>query len=296
MEGGENTNKLTRSIRLITTSLTRLLSNRFFSVGFSLYIGLILICITGSIITPSSLKLVGAARPVSPPSSEHPLGTDVLGRDILALLYEAIINSSRIGLIVATIGTLLGSFIGFISGFYGRAIDYILRMNIDVFLSIPSLLFLVLISALVRVVTIEMMALLIAAFAWPWPARQVRAQVLSLKERDFVYLSQLSGEGKLELVVRELLPHMIPWMAANFVNAFISAILTEAGLSILGLGPQMDMTLGILLWWALNHAAIFRGLWWWWSPPVIALLYLFFALYLMQLGLTEVINPRARWM
>jgi peptide/nickel transport system permease protein len=280
--------------RFIKTSLARLLNNKFFSMGFSLYIGLQLACIIGLMITPPSLRLLGAAEPLLPPNSEHPLGTDVLGRDVLALLFEATINSCKIGLIAATIGTLLGSLIGFISGYYGGTPDYILRMLTDVFLSVPSLLFLVLISALIRVVTIEMMALLIAAFSWSWPARQVRAQVLSLKEREFVYLSRLSGEGKLEIVIKELMPHMVPWMAANFVNAFISAILTEAGLSILGLGPQTDMTLGILLWWALNHAAIFRGLWWWWAPPVLVLIYSFFTLYLAQLGLTEVINPRAK--
>jgi peptide/nickel transport system permease protein len=243
---------------------------------------------------PPNSRGIGYAPPLLPPSLQHPLGTDTLGREILVLLGDAILNSSKIGLIAATIGTLAGSIIGFLSGYYGGKTDYVLRLFTDVFLAVPSLLFLVLISSLVRTVSVEGMGLLIALFSWSWPARQVRAQALSLKERDFIYLSALSGESKIEIIFREMMPHMIPWMTANFVNAFISAILTEAGLSILGLGPQTEMTLGILLWWPLNNAAIYRGLWWWWAPPVLALLYLFFTLYMLQLGITEIINPRSK--
>lgn len=279
---------------MLQNAAKKLFSNSLFTQGFVLYMVLIFACMIAYFIIPRSLVMVGAAPPLEPPQAKHPLGTDVLGRDILALLVEATLNSSKIGLIAATIGTMVGALIGFISGYYGGVIDGALRLITDVFLSVPSLLFLILISALVRVVTVEMMALLIAAFSWPWPARQVRAQALSLKEREFVYLAWLSGEGKFEIIIKELMPHMVPWMAANFVNAYLVAILTEAGLALLGLGPQTDITLGILLWWALSHAAIFRGLWWWWLPPVILLVYSFFTLYLMQVGISEVVNPRSK--
>jgi ABC-type microcin C transport system permease subunit YejE len=106
------------------------------------------------------------------------------------------------------------------------------------FLAGPSLLFLILIAALVRGVSVQTMALIIGLFAWAWPARQVRAQVLSLKERDFVEVARMSGMSGLGIIVRELMPHMIQWLGANFVNAFIAAILAESGLSILGLGPS----------------------------------------------------------
>jgi len=283
-----------QKINLLSSSLRKLFRNKIFITGFSLYLALILFSIVGSLITPIKLTYVGAAEPLLPPQLHHPLGTDILGRDILALLYSATLNSGKIGLIAAAIGTLIGALIGFISGYYGGSIDFVLRMITDVFLSVPSLLFLILISSLVKTVSVEMMAFLISAFSWSWPARQVRAQALSLKESDFVYLAKLSGESGFEIIIKELMPHMIPWMAANFVNAYLVAILTEAGLAILGLGPQTEMTLGILLWWALNHAAIFRGIWWWWFPPVALLIYSFLALYLMQIGLTEVINPRAK--
>jgi peptide/nickel transport system permease protein len=98
----------------------------------------------------------------------------------------------------------------------------------------------------------------------------------------------------LEIIVRELLPQMLPWLGANFVNAFIVAILAEAGLSILGLGPQREMTLGMMIYWSLNYGAILQNLWWWWLTPVLTLMVLFLALYLVHLGLDEVSNPRLR--
>ena len=136
------------------------------------------------------------------------------------------------------------------------------------------------------------MALIIGAFAWAPPARQVRAQVLSLKERGFVYMAMLSGMSKIEIITEELMPHMFQWMGANFMNATLAAILAESGLSILGLGPQREMTLGMMIYWALNYSAVFNGWWWWWGVPILTLILLFLSLYLMHLGFDEVINPR----
>jgi peptide/nickel transport system permease protein len=215
-----------------------------------------------------------------------------LGQSVAIQLTEAIPNSAQVGLIAALIGTLIGAFIGFTSGYFGGWVDAILRILIDVFLSVPSLLFLILIAALVRGVEVTTMALIIGAFAWPSPARQVRAQVLSLKERGFVQVARLSGMNGLEIIVRELMPHMIQWLGANFVNAFIAAVLAESGLSILGLGPQRQMTLGMMVYWALSYSAVFQNLWWWWATPVLTLMTLFLALYLVHLGFDEVSNPR----
>jgi peptide/nickel transport system permease protein len=282
----------------LASSLTNFLkgpfSNRNFSVGFAMYAILVVIPLLGMLLSSPELIRVGHALPALPPSLDHILGTDVLGKDILVQLFGAALNSLKIGLIAASIGTAAGALIGFVSAYYGGITDDVLRILTDVFLSIPSLMFLILISALVRAVNVETMALVIAAFAWAWPARQIRAQVLSLREREFVYMAKLSGMGSFELIVRELMPHMLQWMIANFVNAYLSAILTESALSILGLGPQIDMTLGMMLWWALNSAAMYRGLWWWWGAPVFVLVFSFFSLYLMHAGLDEVINPKLR--
>jgi peptide/nickel transport system permease protein len=269
-----------------------LLRNHKFVIGSSIFLGLLLIALIGGLTVDLAERRSGAFPARQPPGAEAILGTTSLGQSVAIQMTEAIPNSVQIGLIAALVGTLIGAFIGFTSGYFGGWVDAVLRILIDVFLSVPSLLFLILIAALVRGVEVTTMALIIGAFAWPSPARQVRAQVLSLKERGFVQVARLSGMGGLEIIVRELMPHMTQWLGANFVNAFIAAVLAESGLSILGLGPQREMTLGMMIYWALSFSAVFQNLWWWWATPVLALMVLFLSLYLVHIGFDEVSNPR----
>ena len=271
-----------------------LLRNPKFSTGSVIFLTLVLFAFISSLFIDPTLRRSGSFPVRLPPGPEAMLGTTSLGQSVAIQLTEAIPNSVQVGLLAATVGTVIGALIGFVSGYFGRWVDAILRVLIDVFLSVPSLLFLILIAALVRGVGVTTMALIIGAFAWPSPARQVRAQVLSLKERGFVQVARLSGMGGLEIIFRELMPHMIQWLGANFVNAFIAAVLAESGLSILGLGPQREMTLGMMIYWALNYSAIFQNLWWWWITPVITLMVLFLSLYLVHIGFDEVSNPRLR--
>ena len=271
-----------------------LLRNRKFLIGIIIFLTLLAVAVVGNFFVQPESRRTGSFPARLPPGPGGLLGTDTLGRSIAVQWSEAVPNSLQVGLIAAFIGTLLGALIGFVSGYFGGAIDAVLRVLIDVFLSVPSLLFLVLIASLVKGVGVQTMALIIGAFAWPSPARQVRAQVLSLKERAFVQIARLSGMSGLEIIFRELMPHMLQWLGANFVNAFIAAILAESGLSILGLGPQREMTLGMMIYWALSYGAILQNLWWWWLSPVLTLMCLFLSLYLVHLGFDEVSNPRLR--
>jgi peptide/nickel transport system permease protein len=273
-----------------------LLGNRKFVFGAALFLALLIVAIVGSrLLGPLALRS-GAFAPKQGIGAMGPLllGSTSLGQSVLAQLFQAIPNSMLVGLVAATIGTSFGALLGLMSGYFGGKIDGALRVLIDVFLSIPSLLFLILIAALLRGVSVPAMALVIGLFAWPWPARAVRAQVLSLKERPFVQVALLSGLSGAEIVWGELMPHLLPWLGANFVNAFIAAILAESGLSILGLGPQQDMTLGMMIYWALNFGALLQNMWWWWATPVLSLIVVFLALYLVHLGLDEASNPRLR--
>jgi peptide/nickel transport system permease protein len=271
-----------------------LLRNRKFAIGLGILTVFIGVAIASSMLAPPGHRASGSFQPRLAPGPGGLLGTDSLGRSVALQMSEAIPNSLQIGLIAATLGTLMGAVIGFLAGYFGKAIDGALRILIDVFLAVPSLLFLILIASLLRGVSVQAMALVIGLFAWAWPARQVRAQVLSLKERAFVQIARMSGMSGLEIIFRELMPHMLPWLGANFVNAFIAAVLAESGLSILGLGPQREMTLGMMIYWALTYSAILQNLWWWWLTPVFALILLFLALYLIHLGFDEVTNPRLR--
>ncbi len=267
--------------------------NKKLLFGLSILFLMVLVSVIGVLLTPAELRRTGSFLPRLPPGEEGGLlGTDALGRSVAIQIVEAILKSLLVGLIAAALGTFLGALIGFSAGYFGKLIDAVLRVFIDVFLAVPSLLFLILIASLMKGVALPAVALIIGAFAWASPARQVRGQVLSLKERAFVQLSRLSGMSGLEIIFRELMPNMFQWLGANFVNAFIAAILAEAGLSLLGLGPQNDITLGMMIYWALSYGAILQNLWWWWMAPVFALIALFLSLYLIHLGLDEVMNPR----
>jgi len=263
-------------------------------VGTAVFLVLLLTALIGGTFVEPKERRTGAFPRKQEPSSAAILGTTSLGQSVAVQWTQAVPNSIKVGLIAATIGTVVGGLVGLISGFYGGRVDAGLRILIDVFLAVPSLLFLILIASLLKGISIPAMALIIGIFAWSWPARAVRAQTLSLKERPFVKVARLSGMGNIEIVVRELLPHMFAWLGANFMNAFIVAILAEAGLSLLGLGPQKDMTLGMMIYWAQSYGAVLQNLWWWWITPVVTLIALFLSLYLVHLGLDEIGNPRLR--
>jgi peptide/nickel transport system permease protein len=271
-----------------------LLYNEKFVIGMVIFLTLFGLAVIANFFIETDLRTSGSLPPRQPPGEAGLLGSDSLGRSIASQMGEAVPNSLQVGLIAAFLGTMVGAIIGFASGYFGGAVDAVLRILIDVFLSVPSLLFLILIASLLKGVGVQVMAIIIGLFAWAWPARQVRAQVLSMKERGFVQVARMSGMSGLEIIFRELMPHMLPWMGANFVNAFIAAILAESGLSILGLGPQREMTLGMMIYWALSYGAILQNLWWWWLTPVLTLIALFLALYLIHIGLDELSNPRLR--
>jgi peptide/nickel transport system permease protein len=270
------------------------LRNKKLVSGLLIFLVLLSAALLGSFFMDPGQRSSGSFLPRQSPGPEAWLGTDALGRSVAFQMSEALPNSLQVGLIAASFGTLVGALVGFASGYFGRIVDAILRVLIDVFLAVPSLLFLILIASLVKGVGVQEMALIIGLFAWAQPARQARAQVLSLKERAFVQVARISGMSGPEIIVRELMPHLSQWLGANFVNAFIAAILAESGLSILGLGPQREMTLGMMIYWALSYGAILQNLWWWWWTPILTLILLFLALYLMHLGFDEVSNPRLR--
>jgi peptide/nickel transport system permease protein len=271
-------------------------TNRKFLFGAAIFLALVVIALVGSQLFGAGPLKSGAFKPKLAPGAEAGLllGTTTLGQSVIAQVLQAIPGSCLVGLLAALIGTSLGALIGLASGYFGGKVDAALRVLVDVFLSVPSLLFLILIASLLRGVGVPLLAVIIGLFAWSWPARAVRSQVLTLKERPFVQVAQLNGMSGIEIVWNELLPLLLPWLGANFVNAFIAAVLAESGLSILGLGPQTGMTLGMMIYWSLSYGAVLQNLWWWWLPPVVLLITFFMALYMIHLGLDEVSNPRLR--
>jgi peptide/nickel transport system permease protein len=225
---------------------------------------------------------------------EHPLGTESSGRDMLAVLLVGAPRSLRVGLIAATIGMLIGVVLGFTAGYMGGWVDAVIRTLSDAIIVIPVLAVLIVIGSYVKVLQIENMAILLAAFLWPAPTRYVRAQVLSMRERGYVNMARISGASSFDIMFKEMMPNMLPYIAASYTGNVSAAILAATSLEVLGLGPTRIPTLGMTIYYAISAAAILRGMWWWWGIPIVALVVVFSGLFLMTTGLDEIANPRLR--
>ncbi|MEZ4859738.1 MAG: ABC transporter permease [Caldilineaceae bacterium] len=240
------------------------------------------------------------ARPISaaselPPSWEHPLGTDGVGRDLLTVMIAAIPRALEVGLLAGAVGVGIGTFLGFLAGYQGGMVDNIIRGVVDTLLTVPGLVVLITITATIKsVLSVEVMALIVASLAWMWPTRTIRAQVLTLRERAYVKMAKLNGLSTREIIWQELLPNLLPYLGASYVGAVASAILASIGLEALGLGPQNEPTIGMTIYWAISFTSLIRGIWWWWLPPILFVIMLFIGLFLISAGLDEVANPRLR--
>jgi peptide/nickel transport system permease protein len=252
---------------------------------------------TGAAAPAEAVAVAAPAAPASrfgSPSWEHPMGTESNGRDMLAVLLVGAPRSLWIGLIAASIGMLIGIILGFTAGYMGGWVDAVIRTISDSIIVIPALAVLIVIGAYVRTVSIESMALLLAMFAWPAPTRYIRAQVLSMRERGYVNMARISGASSFDIMFKEMMPNMLPYLAASFTGNVSGAILAASSLEALGLGPTRIPTLGMTIFYAIRAAAILRGMWWWWGPPILILIILFSGLFLMNIGLDEIANPRLR--
>jgi len=236
-----------------------------------------------------------STRPLQPPSWALPFGSDKQGRNLYAVMVEGTPLTLRIGLLAGVIGVVLGATLGFIAGYYGGWADNVIRIVVDVGLTIPGLLILIIIAMRVRGgLSVDQMALVVGLLAWLYPARTIRSQVLTLKQRGFVQVARLSGMSSPEVIAKELLPNLLPYLGASLVGSVSAAILASIGLEVLGLGPFEAPTLGMTIYWVNYNAAIINGWWWWWVPPIVVIAFLFTGLFLVAVGLDEVSNPRLR--
>jgi peptide/nickel transport system permease protein len=142
--------------------------------------------------------------------------------------------------------------------------------------------------------TVTQMALVVASLAWLYPARTIRSQVLTLRERGFIQIAQMSGMSGPEIILKEMFPNLLPYLVASLVNSTSAAILASIGLEVLGLGPFESPTIGMTLYWVNYNAAIINGWWWWWVPPIVTIAVVFIGLFLVTIGLDEIANPRLR--
>lgn len=264
-------------------------------IGFALLLTVILVGVIGSRFMDPDLSRAGSTPLDIAPSREYLLGTDSMGRDVLAVMLRGTPLTLQVGFMAATIGMGIGIVLGFVGGFYGGIVDTVFKGLADILITIPALLILVVVAvSLTGPVSINVQALVIASVSWMLPTRTIRAQVLTMRERAYVSVAELSGANRFEIIFLEILPNLLPYLAASFAATVAIAILTTVGMDALGLGPQNVPTLGNTVYWALFYSAPLRGLYWWWAPPIITLGVVFIGLYLITAGLDKIANPRLR--
>jgi peptide/nickel transport system permease protein len=229
-----------------------------------------------------------------PVSWQHPLGTDPLGRDILSELLLGSITSIHIGILSATVAFSIAVLLALTGGYYGGVFDSIINLTAEVFITLPSLAVLIVVASVVGRITIEVMSLLLAIFSWAMPYKVLKSQTLSLKERNFIMLAKLNGSSGIKIVMKEIMPNMLPLLGAWFLFVLSVTMFAEAGLEIIGLGPQQMVTLGLMFNWCIARTAFSRGIVNWWLPPAIVFVCLFVGIYIITLGLDEIGNPRLK--
>jgi peptide/nickel transport system permease protein len=231
-----------------------------------------------------------------PPSSEYWFGTTFFGQDVFAQFAHGLRATFLVGIVAGGLGTFLGVLIGFTAGYRGGVVDEILNICTNIVLVIPTLAVLLIVAAYLEVRSIAMECIFIGLTAWPWTARAIRAQTFSLRTRDFVDLAKMSGMKSFKIIFTEIAPNMMSYLVMAFILQFGGAILNAATLDFIGLGPTNAISLGLMMQIAVLWGALQLGSWWWFIPPGLAITVIVGALYIMNVGLDEVFNPKLREM
>jgi peptide/nickel transport system permease protein len=274
--------------------LRGLLKSPAFLVGMTLFLGTVLIALFAPLfLSIDPYKRVGLAY--MPPSSEHWLGTDHMGIDMVSLLVAGLRSSLHVGFLAGIVATLLGTLIGVYGGYKGGLLDDILTVGTNLFLVIPSLIVLILLSSsLEQGRSLSLIALIIGCTTWTWSARAVRAQSSSLRGRDHVNLARINGYGTFGIVMLHILPYLLSYIFMVFILQTATGILSEASISMLGLGPYDSVSLGKILNEAIRNEALTDGAWWALAPAMVLITVIAFALYVLNTSMEGIFNPRLR--
>jgi len=234
------------------------------------------------------------AMAFQPPDGKLLLGSDNFGRDLFLELMYGIRTSLKVGLIAGVCATVIGLVIGLTAGYIGGLVDNLLTAVTNIFIVIPSFIILILISVSINSRSSLVTAVIIGITSWPWTARAVRAQTTSLRNRDHVNIAKISGHSTPRIILFEILPYIASYVVMAFVLQTASGILSEASISMLGLGPYNTISLGIIMNWALIFEAPVAGAWWAFIPAAFSIAVITFSLYMMNTGMDEIFNPKIR--
>jgi peptide/nickel transport system permease protein len=273
--------------------MRQLLRNRKALVGAAILLLFVLIALAAPLIAPGD-PLEFADLRHRPPSAAHWLGTTGQGQDVFAQVVWGARVSLGVGFASAMTMMLIGTVLGMVAGYFGGIVDDALSLFINVFLIIPSVPLAVVLAAYLPQGPLTI-TLVLAITGWAWNARVLRAQTLSLREKDFVAAALVSGERKWRIIFSELLPNTFSLIVSGFIGATIFAIATEVGLEFLGLGNiSTVVSWGTILYWSQNNAGLVTGAWWTIVPPGLCVALVGCALTLLNSALDEVTNPRLR--
>ncbi len=235
-----------------------------------------------------------SAPPQQPPSAAHWFGTDQQNHDIFLQMVYGTRSSLALGFSIGALATLLSILIGMSAGYFGGWVDEILSLLTNIVLVIPSLPLIIVLASWVQVKSDVPIVAIIGLTSWAWGARVLRSQTLTMRRKDFVLASQVSGESGWRIVLREILPNMTSLVVSGFIGTTVYAIGAAAGLYFLGFGNLAEVNWFSILYWAQNSSALQTGAWWTFVIPGGAIALVGTALSLINFGIDEISNPRLR--
>jgi len=260
--------------------------------GLAIILAFLVLAVISPIIAPYPPNAL-AGPPLSPPSWSHLLGTNELGEDLFSQVLLGSRISLMVGFLASAMTVLIGTLIGLISGYMGGIVDEILMRITDLFLLLPSLPLMIILAAILKP-SIWNIIIVIAMLGWTTTARIIRSETLSLKTRAFIEASKAVGASSFHIVFRHILPNVFPLVFTNAVLGVASAILSEAGISFLGLGDPIHVSWGMILHNAFVTGALGARAWWYVLPPGICITLVVMAFTFAGRGLDRVLNPRLR--
>jgi peptide/nickel transport system permease protein len=265
-------------------------------IGAVLFGAFLLTAIIGPMVEPYDPGFVSLnpALSLNHPSAQHLLGTTQTGQDVLSQVLTGIRLTTIVALSVGGIATVLSVVVGVSAAFLGGFWDEMLSLVTNIFLVIPALPLLIVLLGYLSSEGQLSTIIVLAFLGWPWGARVIRAQTLTIRNRDFIAASRESGEKTWRIIFFEIIPNEISLIAANFVNTVLYAIGASVALAFAGLTNLSSWSLGTILYWAQSNNALQSGSWWWWIPPGLAVALIGTSLVLLNSGIDEVGNPRLR--
>jgi len=265
-------------------------------IGAVLLAVFLLAAIIGPMVEPYDPSFVNQnpALSLNHPDAQHLLGTTQLGQDVLSQLLTGIQLTLEVALLVGVIATVLSVIFGVSAAYLGGFWDELLSLVTNVFLVIPALPLLIVLLGYLSSQGQLSTIIVLAFLGWPWGARVIRAQTLTIRNRDFIAASRESGEKPWRIIIFEIIPNEISLIAANFVNTVLYAIGASVALAFAGIANLSSYSLGVVLYWAQSGNALQSGDWWWWLPAGLSVALMGTSLVLLNSGIDEVGNPRLR--